>query len=136
MSKFAGSLIDHVGIGVSDILHARAFYERSLEPLGITLLMSIETDHPHSTPRRLGFGSAGKPFLWLHDAPVPSYGAHIALLAQSHGAVDAFHAAAIAVGGQDNGAPGIRPQYHSDYYAAFVLGPDGVNLECVCQLTP
>jgi catechol 2,3-dioxygenase-like lactoylglutathione lyase family enzyme len=136
MSKFAGSVIDHVGIGVSDILRARAFYERSLEPLGITLLMSIETDHPHSTPRRLGFGSAGKPFLWLHDARVPSYGAHIALMAQSHGAVDAFHAAAIAVGGQDNGAPGIRPQYHSDYYAAYVLGPDGVNLECVCQLTP
>lgn len=134
MNEFAGSVIDHVGIGVSDIVHARAFYERALEPLGITLMMSIETDPPQSTPRRLGFGSAGKPFLWLHGAPAPSHGAHIALIAESHEAVDAFHAAAIAAGGQDNGAPGIRPQYHSYYYAAYVLGPDGVNLETVCQL--
>jgi len=59
MSEFAGSVIDHVGIGVSDILHARAFYERALEPLGITLMMSIEADPPQLTPRRLGFGSAG-----------------------------------------------------------------------------
>ncbi len=133
MSEFAGSVIDHLGIGVSDILHARAFYERALEPLGIRLMMSIEADPPQSTPR-LGFGSAGKPFLWLHDTPVPSHGAHIALIAQTHEAVDAFHAAAMAAGGQDNGAPGIRPQYHSDYYAAYVLGPDGVNLEAVCLL--
>ncbi|MCQ4328004.1 VOC family protein [Stutzerimonas stutzeri] len=135
MSEFAGSTIDHMGIGVSDILQARAFYERALEPLGITLMMSIEADPPQSTPRRLGFGSAGKPFIWLHDAPVPSHGVHIALIAQSHEAVDAFHAAAMVAGGKDNGAPGIRPHYHSDYYAAYVLGPDGVNLEAVCQLT-
>ncbi|AHL75433.1 glyoxalase [Stutzerimonas stutzeri] len=127
--------MDHMGIGVSDILQARAFYERALEPLGITLMMSIEADPPQSTPRRLGFGSAGKPFIWLHDAPVPSHGVHIALIAQSHEAVDAFHAAAMVAGGKDNGAPGIRPHYHSDYYAAYVLGPDGVNLEAVCQLT-
>lgn len=133
MSKFAGSAIDHMGIGVSDISHARAFYEQALRPLGITLMMSIEADPPRSSPRRLGFGSAGKPFLWLHDAPVPSQGAHIALIAQSHEAVDAFHAAAMAAGGQDNGRPGIRPHYHADYYAAYVLGPDGVNLEAVCQ---
>ena len=135
MSNFAGSAIDHVGIGVSDMLYARAFYEQALEPLGITLMMSIEADSPRSTPRRLGFGSAGKPFLWLHAAPVPSHGAHIALIAQSHEAVDAFHAAAMAAGGQDNGAPGIRPRYHSGYYAAYVLAPDGVNLEAVCQAT-
>lgn len=134
MNEFAGSVIDHVGIGVSDIVHARAFYERALAPLGITLMMSIDADPPQSTPRRLGFGSAGKPFLWLHGAPVPSRGAHIALIAESHEAVDAFHTAAIAAGAQDNGAPGIRPRYHSDYYAAYVLGPDGVNLETVCQL--
>ncbi|HDS1739682.1 VOC family protein [Pseudomonas sp. B21-036] len=135
MSEFAGSAIDHMGIGVSDILHARDFYEQALKPLGITLMMSIEADPPRSKPRRLGFGSADKPFLWLHDAPVPSQGAHIALIAQSHEAVDAFHAAAIAAGGKDNGAPGIRPRYHPNYYAAYVLGPDGVNLEAVCQLT-
>lgn len=133
MSEFAGSTIDHLGIGVSDIVHARAFYEQALKPLGITLMMSIETDPPGDKPRRLGFGFAGKPFLWLHDAPVPSHGAHIALIAQSHEAVDAFHAAAMAAGGRDNGAPGIRPLYHSKYYAAYVLAPDGVNLEAVCQ---
>lgn len=135
MSEFAGSAIDHMGIGVSDILHARDFYEQALMPLGIMLMMSIETDPLQSKPRRLGFGFAGKPFLWLHHAPVPSHGAHIALIAQNHEEVDAFHAAAMAAGGKDNGAPGIRLQYHSDYYAAYVLGPDGVNLEAVCQLT-
>lgn len=134
MSEFAGSPIDHMGIGVSDISQARVFYERALKPLGITLMMSIDADPPRSKPRRLGFGSASKPFLWLQHAAIPSSGAHIALIAQSHEAVDAFHAAAIAAGGKDHGAPGIRPRYHADYYAAYVLAPDGVNLEAVCQL--
>lgn len=135
MSNFAGSAIDHVGLGVSDISHAQAFYEPALRPLGIELLMSIKADPPASTPRRLGFGSEGKPFLWLHAALTPSHGTHIALIAESRDAVDAFYAAAIAAGGLDNGAPGIRPHYHPNYYAAYVLGPDGVNLEAVCQLT-
>ena len=135
MSNFAGSTIDHMGIGVSDISHAQAFYELVLRPLGITLVMSIQADPPASKPRRLGFGSEGKPFLWLHDAPVPSQGVHIALIADSREAVDAFHAAGIAAGGQDNGAPGIRPHYHSSYYAAYVLASEGVNLEAVCQVT-
>jgi len=135
MSNFAGSAIDHVGIGVSDISYAQAFYEPALRPLGIELLMSIEADPPGSTPRRLGFGSEGKPFFWLHAALPSNQGAHIALIAQSREAVDAFHAAGLAAGGQDNGAPGIRPHYHSNYYAAYVQGPDGVNLEAVCQLT-
>lgn len=134
MSNFAGSAIDHMGIGVSDILHAQVFYESVLRPIGITLVMSIQADPPGSNPRRLGFGSEGKPFLWLHDAPVPSHGVHIALIAQSRGAVDAFHAAGVAAGGKDNGAPGLRPHYHSSYYAAYVLTPDGVNLEAVCQV--
>jgi catechol 2,3-dioxygenase-like lactoylglutathione lyase family enzyme len=135
MSIFAGSAIDHMGIGVSDISRAQAFYEVVLRPLGITLVMSIQADPPGSKPRRLGFGSEGKPFLWLHDAPVPSQGVHIALIAESREAVDAFHSAGIAAGGQDNGAPGVRPHYHANYYAAYVLAPDGVNLEAVCQVT-
>lgn len=134
MSNFAGSTIDHMGIGVSDISHAQTFYELVLRPLGITLVMSSQADPLGSKPRRLGFGSEGKPFLWLHDAPVPSQGVHIALIADSREAVDAFHAAGIAAGGQDNGAPGIRPHYHASYYAGYVLAPDGVNLEAVCQL--
>lgn len=135
MSDFAGSAIDHIGIGVSDISHAQAFYDLVLRPLGITLVMNIAADPPDSKPRRLGFGSAGKPFLWLHAAPVPSHGAHVALIAQSREAVNAFHAAGIAAGGQDNGAPGIRAHYHANYYAAYVLAPDGANLEAVCQVT-
>lgn len=133
MDEFSGSLIDHLGIGVSDISHARAFYEQALKPLGITLLANIEAAPPQSAPRRLGFGSSGKPFLWVHATTSPSIGAHIALIAQSHEAVDAFHAAGLAAGGQDNGAPGIRSHYHAGYYAAYVLGPDEVNLEAVCQ---
>ena len=134
MSDFAGSAIDHMGIGVSDISQAQAFYELLLRPLGITLVIKIATDPPGSKPRRLGFGFEGKPFFWLHDSPTPSQGAHIALIAQSRAAVAAFHAAGIAAGGQDNGAPGVRPHYHANYYAAYVLGPDGVNLEAVCQV--
>lgn len=133
MSNFAGSRIDHVGLGVSDISHAQAFYEPALRPLGIELLMTIEANPPGSTPRRLGFGSEGKPFLWFHVTPASSHGAHLALIAPSREAVDAFHAAGIAAGGKDSGAPGIRPHYHSNYYAAYVLGPDGMNLEAVCQ---
>jgi catechol 2,3-dioxygenase-like lactoylglutathione lyase family enzyme len=132
MSNLLGSKIDHVGLGVSDISDAQVFYEAALRPLGLELVMGIETDPPGSIPRRLGFGSEGKPFLWLQAAPVPSHGAHIA---QSREAVDAFYAAAIAAGGQDNGAPGIRPNYHSDYYAAYILAPDQINLEAVCQRT-
>lgn len=98
--------------------------------------MSSQADPSGSKPRRLGFGFEGKPFLWLHDAPVPSQGVHVALIADSREAVDAFHAAGIAAGGQDNGAPGIRPHYHSSYHAAYVLAPDGVNLEAVCQVSP
>lgn len=134
MSNFVGSAIDHMGIGVSDISNAQAFYELVLRPLGITLVMSSQADPLGSKPRRLGFGSEGKPFLWLHDAPVPSQGVHIALIADSREAVDAFHAAGIAGGGQDNGAPGFRSHYHSRYYAAYVLAPHGVNLEAVCQV--
>lgn len=136
MNSFAGSSIDHIGIGVSDILHAQAFYEAVLRPLGITLVMSTQAEPPHSKPIRLGFGSGGKPFLWLKDALLPSHGAHIALIAKSREAVDAFHAAGMAAGAQDNGAPGIRPHYHASYYAAYLCAPDGVNLEAVCQMAP
>ena len=136
MNSFTGSAIDHMGVNVSAIAHAQAFYESALRPLGITLIMSIPAEPEGSKPRRLGFGSAAKPFLWLQEAPLPSHGAHIALIAQSREAVDAFHAAGIVAGGQDNGPPGIRPHYHASYYAAYVLAPDGVNLEAVCQMAP
>jgi catechol 2,3-dioxygenase-like lactoylglutathione lyase family enzyme len=134
MSDFAESTIDHMGIGVSDISQAQAFYELLLRPLEIILVMKIVNDPPGLKPGRLGFGSEGEPFFWLHESPTPSQGAHIALIAQSRAAVAAFHVAGIAAGGQDNGAPGVRPHYHANYYAANVLGPDGMNLEAVCQV--
>jgi catechol 2,3-dioxygenase-like lactoylglutathione lyase family enzyme len=133
MNDFVGSAVDHLGIGVSDIVQAQAFYEPVLKSLGIVLVISIESDPPSSKPRRLGFGSGGKPYLWLHEASAPSHGAHIALIAPSREAVNVFHANGIAAGGKDNGAPGIRPHYHSSYYAAYVIAPNGVNLEAVCQ---
>jgi catechol 2,3-dioxygenase-like lactoylglutathione lyase family enzyme len=133
MNDFVGSAVDHLGIGVSDIVQAQAFYEPVLKPLGIVLVMSIESDPPSSKPRRLGFGSGGKPYLWLHEASAPSHGVHIALIAPSREAVNVFHANGIAAGGKDNGAPGIRPHYHPTYYAAYVIAPNGVNLEAVCQ---
>ena len=135
MSDFTGSAIDHMGIGVLNISRAQVFYEGVLRPLGISLIMRIEADPSRSKPQRLGFGFGQKPFLWLHDATTASHGAHIALVAPSRESVDAFHAAGIAAGGQDNGAPGIRPHFHADYYAAYVVTPDGVNLEAVCQAT-
>ncbi|AZE61101.1 MULTISPECIES: VOC family protein [Pseudomonas] len=134
MSDFTGSAIDHMGIAVSETSYSQAFYESVLRPLGITLLMSILADPPGPKPRRLGFGSGGKPFFWLYGASVASQGVHIALIAPTRESVDAFHAAGIAAGGRDNGPPGIRPHYHADYYAAYVLTPDGVNLEAVCQV--
>jgi len=120
-------------MGVSDVPRARVFYQQALKPLDITLMMSVEADPPTSQPRRLGFGTGGKPFIWLYHTPAPSQGVHLALAAQSREAVDDFYAAAMAAGGQDNGPPGLRLKYHSTYYAAYVLGPDGVNLEAVCQ---
>jgi catechol 2,3-dioxygenase-like lactoylglutathione lyase family enzyme len=106
-------IFDHVHLRVSDLQRSRAFYEAALEPLGIPLLLD--------TPHLLGFAN-----LALSDDAAPTTGAHVAFMATSKEQVDAFHAAAVAAGGTDNGAPGPR-----DYgpYAAYVLDPDGTNLE-------
>ncbi len=122
-------MLDHVGIEVSDFARSRAFYEAALEPLGIKLLMEF------------GEGAAGfgketehgpKPFFWIQARGRPATsGSHVAFGARSTEQVDAFHAAALAAGGTDNGAPGPRPIYHPGYYGAFVLDPDGNNVEAV-----
>ena len=112
------SKLQSIGIGVSDILGAQAFYQPVVRPLGMTVMMSIEAEPSRSNPRRVGFGSGGKPFVRLHHVSAPSQGAHIALIATSREAVDAFYVAGIAAGGQANWAPVIRPHYHSNYYAA------------------
>ncbi len=119
-------MFDHIGLGVSDYAQSRAFYLAALAPLGVGIVMEGQYG--------LGLGTDGKPWFWLHqrDEPKPAP-MHIALTAQTRADVDAFHRAGLAAGGKDNGAPGLRPQYHADYYGAFVIGPDGHNIEAVCH---
>ena len=127
-------MLDHVGIEVGDLERSKAFYEATLEPLGIRLLMDMGEG-------TAGFGKDTKfgpnPFFWItaRGRPVVS-GAHVCFGARTPELVDAFHAAALAAGGTDNGAPGLRPIYHPGYYGAFVLDPDGNNIEAVCHQLP
>ena len=122
-------MLDHVGFGVSDYERSKAFYTRALEPLGIEFMME-------PIPTAGGFGRDGKPFFWIAaDRPVQT-GLHVAFTCESREPVDAFHEAALAAGGEDNGPPGPRPHYHQHYYGAFVLDPDGNNIEAVCHFPP
>ena len=118
-------LLDHVIINVSDFDSAQAFYTHALKPLGIEAVMEVEG--------RVGFGDKGFPYLWIAERDEPSAPVHVALRADDPETVDAFFEAAIEVGGTDNGGPGMRPQYHDHYYGAFVLDPDGNNIEAVCH---
>jgi catechol 2,3-dioxygenase-like lactoylglutathione lyase family enzyme len=118
-------MIDHVGLGVSDLEQSKAFYRQALDPLGYRLLI----DRGGS----VGFGRDGKPDFFLHaDRPL-SGPTHVAMASPDRATVQAFHAAGLAAGGRDNGPPGPRPHYHQDYYGAFVLDPDGNNVEAVCH---
>jgi len=121
-------VLDHVGIEVGDFDRSRAFYETALAPLGLAVVME-------PMPTAAGFGgSDGKPWFWVMSRGRPAVrGVHLAFKAHDHDAVDAFHAAALAAGGTDNGAPSPRPLYHPGYYGAFVLDPDGNNVEAVCH---
>jgi catechol 2,3-dioxygenase-like lactoylglutathione lyase family enzyme len=127
-------MLDHVGLEVTDFDRSREFYEMALAPLGIAVVMS-------PVPQAAGFGSEVggvlKPYFWIMARGRPPVsGAHLAFAAPDRDAVDAFHAAALAAGGTDNGAPGPRPLYHAAYYGGFVLDPDGNNLEAVCHRPP
>jgi catechol 2,3-dioxygenase-like lactoylglutathione lyase family enzyme len=125
-------VIDHVGFSVSDIEVSKRFYAAALAPLGVELLMTVTPDMTEAGGTALGFGRDGKPFFWVGDNERVGEGSHVAFGVASRSEVDAFHAAALAAGGRDNGAPGLRPHYGPDYYAAFVLDPDGTNIEAVC----
>lgn len=126
-------MIDHVGFAISDAARSRAFYEQALAPLGISLILSVTPDQTESGGTAHGFGSDDKPYFWVGDNERVGEGTHVAFAVNTRTDVDAFYAAAIAAGGKDNGAPGLRPHYHPDYYAAFVLDPDGNNIEAVCH---
>jgi catechol 2,3-dioxygenase-like lactoylglutathione lyase family enzyme len=119
-------MLDHVGFGVSDYRRSKAFYEAALAPLGITLLME-------PMGRAAGFGENGKPYFWLEDGRSPVTEVHVAFEAPDRATVDAFHAAAPPAGGTDNVGPGVRVYFHPTYYGAYVLDPDGNNVEAVCH---
>jgi catechol 2,3-dioxygenase-like lactoylglutathione lyase family enzyme len=125
MSEEIAMTLDHVSLTVSDVARSRAFYVAALAPLGISVLM----DGGHF----VGFGKDRKPQFWLNPGK-PSGPVHVAFVAANRADVRAFYEAALAAGGKDNGAPGLRPQYHANYYGAFVFDPDGNNAEAVCHL--
>ena len=126
-------MIDHIGFPVSDYARAKAFYTQALAPLGYSLIMEVtEQDRPGESAA--GFGAEGKPDFWIGGEGALNKPVHIAIAAKDRATVDAFHKAALAAGGRDNGAPGIRAHYHPNYYGAFVLDPDGHNIEAVCHM--
>ena len=124
-------MLDHAGFPVSNYARSKAFYLQALAPLGYALVMEVQ-QHENDAPAA-GFGANGKPDLWIGGEGGLQRPIHIAIAAQDRAAVDAFYRATIAAGGKDNGAPGLRPHYHPNYYAAFVLDPDGHNIEAVCH---
>ena len=124
-------MIDHIGFPVSDYERSRTFYGKALAPLGYTLIM--EVSEAESGSPAAGFGRQGKPDFWIGGEGGLKGTLHVAIAAEDRATVDAFHRAALAAGGRDNGAPGLRPQYHPNYYGAFVLDPDGHNVEAVCH---
>jgi catechol 2,3-dioxygenase-like lactoylglutathione lyase family enzyme len=120
-------MIDHIGFDVADLPKSRAFYLQALAPLGYGVVTEWE--------KWVGFGAEGKPDFWIvgnGTATAPHL--HVAFRAKSRDVVDAFYAEALKAGAKDNGAPGIREHYHPNYYGAFVIGPDGHNIEAVCHL--
>ena len=123
-------VIDHVQLSVTEYPAAKAFYEKALAPLGFSLMMEFP---PGGAPSHGGFGVGGKPFFWLTSGSKQTPLAHIAFGAETRADVDAFYHAAIAAGGTDNGAPGLRPHYHEHYYGAFIRDPEGHNIEAVCH---
>jgi catechol 2,3-dioxygenase-like lactoylglutathione lyase family enzyme len=126
-------MIDHVGFAVSDADKSRAFYEAALAPIGITLITTAMPDQTEAHGTAHGFGRDGKAFFWMGDNERVGEGTHVAFAVGTRDEVDAFHAAGLKAGGRDNGAPGLRDHYGPDYYAAFVLDPDGNNIEAVCR---
>jgi catechol 2,3-dioxygenase-like lactoylglutathione lyase family enzyme len=125
-----GGLIHHVDCEVADFARSRAFYVGALAPLGVRLVLELEREGGR---RLAGFGVPPDPVFWIRAGAEASNRVHVAFRAGTRADVDAFHAAALRAGGRDNGAPGLRPRYDDHYYAAYVLDPDGHNIEAVCR---
>lgn len=130
-------MLDHISIRVADYDRSKKFYEAALAPLGYTLAMEVDSG--------AGFSREFIPDFWIKQGepinsgrPAEQSGcggpaAHVAFASDNHSTVDAFYRAALGAGARDNGAPGLRPNYHPNYYGAFVLDPDGYNIEAVCH---
>jgi catechol 2,3-dioxygenase-like lactoylglutathione lyase family enzyme len=118
-------MLDHVSLRVGDYARSKTFFTDALRPLGYELVMEFDG-------AVAGFGAGGKPDFWIAEGD-PSAPIHVAFASPDRATVDAFHSAAVAAGGNDNGPPGLRPHYHEHYYAAFAHDPDGNNLEAVCH---
>src|SRR5215213_3267598 len=118
-------MLDHIGVPVSDFERSKRFYAQALSPLGYELLMEPSVS-------AAGFGRRNKPDFWIGQGE-PGQAFHIAFAADNRALVDAFHEEALAAGGRDNGGPGLRLEYHPSYYGAFVLDPEGNNIEAVCH---
>jgi catechol 2,3-dioxygenase-like lactoylglutathione lyase family enzyme len=118
-------ILDHLGLAVSDYPQAKAFYTAALAPLGITLVTEVQG--------WAGFGKGGKPEFWFGPHAEPQKPMHLAFRAETREQVRQFYEAALQAGGKDNGPPGLREIYHPNYYGAFVIGPDGHNIEAVCH---
>ncbi|MEM6990499.1 MAG: VOC family protein [Myxococcota bacterium] len=128
-------MIDHLTLLVSDAAKTRDLLLEALAPLQYALVMELTPEQVPSLNTKLavGLGAGGKPDLWLRQVDGEVAGTHVALTAKDRAAVDAFHAAALAAGAKDHGAPGVRAHYHEHYYGAFVLDGDGNNIEVVCH---
>jgi len=118
-------VFDHVVFGVSDYAASKAFYLKALAPLGAAVVLE--------GPLGLEISADGKTSLCIGPSDERPAHLHLAFRAENRQQVEAFYRAALAAGGKDNGAPGLRPKYHANYYAAFVIGPDGHNIEAVCH---
>ena len=128
-------MIDHTGIIVSDFEKSKKFYTEALNPIGYRLLLEFPSSVTGST-NVAGFGEPPKTDFWVAQGTPNDPRIHVTFRVGKRSLIDAFHQAALAAGGRDNGAPGPRPQYHPNYYGAFVLDPDGHNIEVVCHEAP
>ena len=125
-------MIDHLGINVADFDASKAFYDQAMAPLGASLIYMVPLEYTGGA--KVGGYGRDRPVFWLQASNDESRThQHVAFTARSRAEVDAFHAAALAAGGKDNGGPGLRPHYHPNYYGAFVFDPDGNNVEAVCH---
>ena len=124
-------MLDHVTFGVEDFERSITFYDRALAPLGIRRLVFVTAEQSGASSFA-GYGDA-RPFFWIGGGAASGGQLHFAFTATTRADVDAFYQAGLAAGGVDNGAPGVRPHYDPDYYGAFVLDPEGRNIEAVCR---